>query len=66
MIHHPIFKLQPARSESGAYLFIRTQKDAMFDIKRSFQRHKSILKMSGHLKGVATPDKVSIIQSLST
>lgn len=52
------FFVQPARSESGAYLFIRTPKDAMFDIKRSFQRHKSILKMSGHLKGIATPDKV--------
>ncbi|CAG2256459.1 unnamed protein product [Mytilus edulis] len=52
---------RPARSESGAYLFIRTQKDAMFDIKRSFQRHKSILKMSGHLKGIATPDKISVM-----
>ncbi|XP_071173715.1 uncharacterized protein [Mytilus edulis] len=52
---------RPARSESGAYLFIRTPKDAMFDIKRSFQRHKSILKMSGHLKGIATPDKISVM-----
>lgn len=49
-----------SKPESGVYLFIRTHKDALTDVRKSFQRHKTTLSQSGHLTGIALPDQIKV------
>ncbi|XP_063440510.1 uncharacterized protein LOC134721431 isoform X4 [Mytilus trossulus] len=48
-----------SRPESGVYLFIRTHKDALSDIKTSFQKHKTMLNQSGMLTGISTRVRIT-------
>ncbi|CAC5426620.1 unnamed protein product [Mytilus coruscus] len=48
-----------SKPESGVYLFIRTHKDALSDIKTSFQKHKTMLNQSGMLTGISTRVRIT-------
>lgn len=56
-----VFYLQPKSTNSGVYLFIRTNKLAKADVVKALQEGRSVLANSyGQLKGIATNREVNI------